>query len=38
MPYNIETLLKGCPLYDDNVNGEIFLAVQNFIFKSNRFE
>ena len=38
LPYNIETLLKGCPLYDDNVNGEIFLAVQNFIFKSNRFE
>ena len=38
MPYNIEILLKGCPLYSDNVNGEIFLAVQNFILKSNRFE
>ena len=21
MPYNIEILLKGCPLYSDNVNG-----------------
>ena len=38
MPYNIEILLKGCPLYSDNVNGEIFLGVQNFILKSKRFE
>ena len=41
MPYYIEILLKGCPLYkmySDNVNGEKFLAVQNFTLKSNRFE
>ena len=38
MPYDIEILLKGCPLFSDDVNSEIFLAVQNFIVKSKRFE
>ena len=35
---NIEILLKGCPLYDDRVNGEIFAAVHNFIQNSQRFD
>ena len=38
IPYDIEILLKGCPLFSDDVNSEIFLAVQNFIVKSKRFE
>ena len=38
IPYNIETLLKGCNLYSEADNRDIFLAVQNFILKSNRFD
>ena len=38
IPYNIETLLKGCNLYIEADNRDIFLAVQNFILKSNRFD
>ena len=34
---NIEILLKGCPLYDDRVNGEIFVAVHNFIQNRSAF-
>ena len=35
--YNTETLLKGCPLYSDDVNGEIFNIVHKFIVESKRF-
>ena len=38
VPYNIETLLTGCPLFSEAVNREIFLAVQNFILKTQRFD
>ena len=34
---NIDIILKGCPLYDNISNEEIFLQVHNFIKKSNRF-
>ena len=34
---NLDILLKGCPLYSDDVNISIFLKVQDFIRKSNRF-
>ena len=37
-PTVLKYYLKGCPLYSDNVNGETFLAVQNFILNSNIFE
>ena len=35
--YNVETLLKGCPLYSEEVNGEIFSKVHKFIIESKRF-
>ena len=35
--YNTETLLKGCPLYSDDVNGETFNIVHKFIVESKRF-
>ena len=35
--YNTEILLKGCPLYSDDVNGEIFNTVHRFIVGSKRF-
>ena len=35
--YNTDILLKGCPLYSDDINEQIFLAVQTFIIQSNRF-
>ena len=38
VPYNIDILLKGCPLYSDDVNREIFLEVHNFILKTKRFD
>lgn len=34
---NIDILLKGCPLYSDEVNSEIFKLVQKYIHDSNRF-
>ena len=34
---NIDIILKGCPLYDNISNEEIFLQVHKFIMKSNRF-
>ena len=34
---NIEIILKGCPLYDQQSNEEIVLQVHNFIKNSNRF-
>ena len=34
---NIVVLLKGCPLYGDEANIEIFRVVHEFIKKSNRF-
>ena len=34
---NLDILLKGCPLYSEDVNISIFLKVQDFIRKSNRF-
>ena len=34
---DVDILLKGCPLYSEQVNGEIFNVVQNFIIRSNRF-
>ena len=34
---NIDVLLKGCPLYGDEANIEIFRVVHEFIKKSNRF-
>ena len=37
VPFNIDTLLRGCPLYSDDINGEIFSAVQSFIHQSRRF-
>ena len=38
VPYNIDILLEGCPLYSDDVNREIFLEVHNFILKTKRFD
>ena len=35
--YNTEILLKGCPFYSDDVNGEIFNTVHRFIVGSKRF-
>ena len=35
--YDLDILLKGCPLFSDEINEQIFLAVQNFITQSNRF-
>ena len=35
--YDLDILLKGCPLFSDEINERIFLAVQNFITQSNRF-
>ena len=35
--FNTDILLKGCPLYSDDINEQIFLAVQTFIIQSNRF-
>ena len=34
---NIDVLLKGCPLYGDEANIDIFRAVHEFIKKSNRY-
>ena len=33
---NTETLLKGCPMYSDQANGEIFNKVHKFIIDSKR--
>ena len=35
--FDVDILLKGCPLYSDEVNEQIFLVVQSFIIQSNRF-
>ena len=35
--YNVEILLKGCPLYSEEVNGEIISIVHKFIIESKRF-
>ena len=35
---NVNILLKGCPLYDDITNRNIFSVVQEFIRLSKRFE
>ena len=35
--FNINILLNGCPLYSEDVNGEIFDIVQRFITESDRF-
>ena len=37
LPTNVDILLSGCPLYDNDVNEEIFAQVHNFIIHSNRF-
>ena len=37
VPITIDILLNGCPLYDDNVNSNIFQVVQEFIKDSKRF-
>ena len=37
VPTNTDILLSGCPLYDNDVNGEIFAQVHKFIIDSNRF-
>ena len=34
---NTDILLSGCPLYDNDVNREIFAQVHKFIIDSNRF-
>ena len=34
---DVDILLKGCPMYSEQVNGEIINVVQNFIIRSNRF-
>ena len=34
---NTEILIKGCPMYSDQVNGEIFNKVNKFIIDSKRF-
>ena len=36
-PTNTDILLSGCPLYDNDVNGEIFAQVHKFIVDSNIF-
>ena len=40
IPYQINTdiLLFGCPLYDNETNGEIFRHVHTFIVRSKRFD
>ena len=35
--FNTEILLKGCPMYSDQINGEIFNKVHKFIVDSKRF-
>ena len=35
--FNTNILLNGCPLYSEDVNGEIFDIVQRFIVESDRF-
>ena len=36
--FNTNMLLNGCPLYSEDVNGEIFdILVQRFIVESDRF-
>ena len=35
--YNVEILLKGCPLYSEDVNREIFSKVHKFIIERKRF-
>ena len=35
--FDVDILLKGCPLYSDEVNQQIFLVVQSFIIQGNRF-
>ena len=37
LPTNVDILLSGCPLYDNDANEEIFAQVHNFIIHSNRF-
>ena len=35
---NVDTLLKGCPMYDDITNRDIFSAVQEYIRLTKRFD
>ena len=35
---NIDILLKGCPMYDDTTNRNIFSAVQEYIRLTKRFD
>ena len=35
--YNEEILLKGCPLYSEGVNGDMFSIVHKFIIENKRF-
>ena len=35
---NIDILLKGCPMYDDITNGNIFRVVQEYIRLTKRFD
>ena len=37
LPTNVDILLSGCPLYDNDGNKEIFGQVHNFIIHRNRF-
>ena len=37
LPTNVDILLSGCPLYEYDVNEEIFAQVHNFIIHSNIF-
>ena len=38
VPFNTNILLCGCPLYDNQTNGEIFDFVHKFIINSRRFD
>ena len=38
IPFNINILLCGCPLYDNETNREIFDFVHKFIVSSRRFD
>ena len=38
VPFNINILLCGCPLYDNETNREIFDFVHKFIISSRRFD
>ena len=35
---HVDTLLKGCPMYDDITNRDIFSAVQEYIRLTKRFD